>query len=171
MDLKTIKLLADYNKTTNKEMNKYISRINETQWNKDFKAYLPSIFKMCNHVYIGDYNWLKRFSTLRDFQYIKDGFFSREITFTMDAFKDPKEYVAKREYLDTMITKFVTELMENDLVNNLRYTDSRGTEHNRNFGGLIVHMFNHQTHHRGQISVLLDMIDVKNDYSSMQNRI
>ncbi len=45
MDIKTIKLLASYNETTNKEMNKYISQINEIQWNTNFKARFPSIFK------------------------------------------------------------------------------------------------------------------------------
>jgi uncharacterized damage-inducible protein DinB len=167
MDIKTIKLLASYNEATNKEMDKYISQMKETQWNTDFNAYLPSIFKICNHLYIGDFNWLKRFSKLRDFQYIKDGFFSREISFTMDAFNDPQEYIAKREYLDKMIYKFIDEVTENDLEKKLRYTDSRGTEHNRNFGGLIIHMFNHQTHHRGMISVYLEMLGIDNDYSNL----
>jgi uncharacterized damage-inducible protein DinB len=167
MDLKTIKLLANYNETTNKEMNKYISQINATQWNTDFKAYLPSIFKVCNHLYIGDFNWLKRFSKLRNFQYIKDGFFSGEISFTMEAFKDSKEYIAKREFLDQAINKFVSELTEKDLESHLKYIDSRGTEHNRNFGGLIIHMFNHQTHHRGMISIYLEMLGKDNDYSNL----
>jgi uncharacterized damage-inducible protein DinB len=167
MDIKTIKLLASYNETTNKEMNKYISQITETQWNTEFNAYLPSIFKICNHLYIGDFNWLKRFSKLRDFQYIKEGFFSREISFTMNAFKDPTEYIAKREYLDKAIKKFVNELTENDLEGHLKYTDSRGTEHNRNLGGLIIHMFNHQTHHRGMISIYLEMLGINNDYSNL----
>jgi uncharacterized damage-inducible protein DinB len=167
MDIKTIKLLANYNETTNQEMNKYISQLNETQWNTDFNARFPSIFKMCNHIFIGDYNWLKRFSTLRDFQFIKDGFFSKEIAFTTDAFNNPKDYIAKREFLDKMINKFVNELSENDLNGNLGYTDSRGTEHNRNFGGLIIHMFNHQTHHRGMISVYLEMMGIENDYSNL----
>jgi uncharacterized damage-inducible protein DinB len=167
MDIKTIKLFAKYNETTNNEMNKYISQLKETQWNTDFKAHFSNIFKMCNHLYIGDFNWLKRFSKFRDFQYIKDGFFSREISFTMEAFKDPKEYIAKREYLDKALNKFVTELTENDLDGNLKYTDSRGTEHNRNLGGLIIHMFNHQTHHRGMISIYLEMLGIDNDYSNL----
>ena len=167
MDIKTIKLLAGYNEKTNKEMNKYISQLNETQWNTNFNTHFPSIFKICNHIYIGDFNWLKRFRTLRDFQYIKDGFFSKEISFTMDAFKDPKEYIAKREHLDQQIYEFVDELTENDLTVNLKYTDSRGTEHNRNLGGLIIHMFNHQTHHRGMISIYLEMLGIDNDYSNL----
>jgi len=167
MDLKTIKLMAHYNETANKEMNKYISQINLTQWNTEFKGHFPSIFKLCNHIYIGDYNWLKRFGTLQDFQFIKDGFFSKEIAFTMDVFQDPKEYIAKREFLDKMISKLVTELTDKDLEGHLKYIDSRGTEHNRIFGGLIIHMFNHQTHHRGMISIYLEMLGIDNDYSNL----
>lgn len=159
--------MAKYNETTNQEMNKYIAQLNEAQWNTDFKARFPSIFKMCNHIFIGDFNWLKRFSAIREFQYIKDGFFSREISFTMDAFSDPKEYIAKRKFLDKMITEFVNELTENDLEVSLKYTDSRGTEYNRSFAGLIIHMFNHQTHHRGMISLYLEMLGIDNDYSNL----
>jgi uncharacterized damage-inducible protein DinB len=167
MDIKTIKLMASYNEKANKEMNKYISQLNESQWHTDFKAHFPSIFKICNHIYIGDFNWLKRFSTLRDFQFIKDSIFSKEIAFTMEAFLDSKEYIVKREYLDRRIDQFVNELTGNDLTRNLKYIDSRRTEHNRNFGGLIIHMFNHQTHHRGMISIYLEMLGIDNDYSNL----
>jgi uncharacterized damage-inducible protein DinB len=167
MDLKTIKLLARYNETANKEMNKYIAQLKAEQWNREFKAYFPSIFKMCNHIFIGDYNWLKRFSTLRDFQFIRDGFFSKDIPFTVEAFANPQEYLAKRVFLDEKTIAFVGELTDNDLENTLKYIDSRGTEHNRNFGGLIIHMFNHQTHHRGMISVYLEMMAIDNDFSNL----
>jgi len=33
----------------------------------------------------------------------------------------------------------------------------------------IMHMFNHQTHHRGQISNILDDLSITNDYSNMIN--
>ncbi len=31
----------------------------------------------------------------------------------------------------------------------------------------LVHFFNHQTHHRGQVSALLDGWKIENDYSNM----
>jgi len=35
---------------------------------------------------------------------------------------------------------------------NLDYSNTAGIESSRNFGELISHLFNHQTHHRGQVS-------------------
>jgi uncharacterized damage-inducible protein DinB len=167
MDTKTVKLLADYNEKTNNEMDKFISQIDEIQWNRSFNTFFPSIFKMCNHIYIADFNWLKRFSSLRNFQFMKDNIFSEEIGFATDVFKTQKEYLAKREYMDKLIIKFANEITETDLGSNLKYKDSRGTENNRNFGGLVLHMFNHQTHHRGVVSVYLEMLGIENDYSNL----
>jgi uncharacterized damage-inducible protein DinB len=171
MDINTIRLLASYNEKTNGEMNKLISHMDETQWNHSFSAFFPSIFKMCNHIYIADFNWLKRFSKLRTFQYIKDNLFSNEIDFATDAFETQKEYLPKREYMDKLITDFVHEVTEADLGRTLVYTDIRGIEHHRDFAGLVLHMFNHETHHRGMISVYLEMLGIQNDYSNLSNLI
>ena len=37
----------------------------------------------------------------------------------------------------------------------LSYKNMSGVDSSRNFGELILHFFNHQTHHRGQVSTLL----------------
>jgi uncharacterized damage-inducible protein DinB len=167
MDVNTIRLLAGYNEKTNSQMNGFISQLDEVQWNCSFNTFFPNIFKMCNHIYIADFSWLKRFSNLRTFEYIQDEIFLNEITFAMDVFKTQKEYVAKREYIDKLIIRFVNEITEIDLERNLKYTDLRGTENNRSFGGLVLHMFNHQTHHRGMISIYLEMLGIENDYSNL----
>jgi uncharacterized damage-inducible protein DinB len=167
MDIKTIRLLASYNEKTNGEMNRFISQMDEAQWKHNFSTFFPSIAKMCNHIYIADFNWLKRFSKLRTFEYIKDKVFLNEINFATDAFETQKEYAAKREYMDKLIIKFVNEITLNDLERNLIYLDLRGTENNRSFGGLVLHMFNHQTHHRGMISIYLEMLGIENDYSNL----
>jgi uncharacterized damage-inducible protein DinB len=167
MDTKTIRLLAAYNEKATNEMNKSISQIDEAQWNRNFDAYFPSIRKVANHIYIADFNWLKRFGKLRDFKYITDGIFAHEISFTANAFETRKEYLSQREYMDKLITTFADEVTQADLGQNLTYVDSKGTEYTRSFGGAVLHMFNHQTHHRGMISVFLEMLGIENDYSNL----
>jgi uncharacterized damage-inducible protein DinB len=49
----------------------------------------------------------------------------------------------------------------------LRYTDSSGKEFTKNFGDLLLHMFNHETHHRGMISACLETLGKENDYNSL----
>jgi uncharacterized damage-inducible protein DinB len=167
MDMDTLQLFARYNEKTNKNMNTFISKLTELQWDTRFQAYYPSIHSICNHVYITDFHWLKRFSKLRDSEYIKDDIFLNEIRFTDQAFKTQKQYLEKREHLDDIINRFANEVTERDFARNLKYLDSKGTEHNRNFGGLVIHMFNHQTHHRGMVSVYLEMLGIQNDYSNL----
>jgi len=48
----------------------------------------------------------------------------------------------------------------------LTYIDSHGNEYTKNFGGLIIHMFNHETHHRGMISLYLENLGIDNDFNS-----
>ena len=171
MDVDTLRLLARYNEKTNGEMNAFISRLDEAQWNHAFDTFFPSVHAMCNHIYIADFAWLKRFSGLRDFRYIKDALFNREIGFADDVFTAREDYPAKRQHLDTLITAFADEVTDADLGRALTYKDLRGTENTRNFGGLVLHMFNHQTHHRGMISVYLEMLGISNDYSNLAKMV
>ena len=72
---------------------------------------------------------------------------------------------------DETISQLIGEIDENQLNSAVKYKNFKGDEVEGLLWKILLQWFNHQTHHRGQISVLLDMIDVKNDYSSMMNRI
>jgi uncharacterized damage-inducible protein DinB len=49
----------------------------------------------------------------------------------------------------------------------LRYQDIRGKQQEKPAWRALLHFFNHQTHHRGQVSVLLDQMSVTNDFSNL----
>lgn len=137
MDLQTLKLLADYNEKTDQKLNAIIAGLSNEQWMREFGGFFKSIKSMCNHIYICDFNWLMRFSPLRQFNYI-----------------------------DAMINNFVNEIIHDDLNEEIEYTDSHGNMHKKNFGGLVLHMFNHQTHHRGMISICLEEMGIANNCSN-----
>jgi uncharacterized damage-inducible protein DinB len=77
------------------------------------------------------------------------------------------EYEKKRIELDELFISFINEVKEEDLVKQLQYVNWKGVPQNRNFGGLLVHVFNHQTHHRGMISFYLEMLGRENDFSNL----
>jgi uncharacterized damage-inducible protein DinB len=77
------------------------------------------------------------------------------------------DYDADRKALDECLTKFAEEVTPEDLPNRLRYRDFKGIDQARKMGGLILHIFNHQTHHRGMISLYLDILGKENDFSSL----
>lgn len=167
MDTGTVELLAKYNAAANAEMDALIEKLSPAQWEKEFKGYFSSIKSMCNHIYIGDFNWLKRFSRLRAFSYASDPLFARDIAFTESVIGAVPDYLAKRRTLDALIRRFAEEAEQDDLERDLVYFDSRGAEYRRNFGGLVLHMFNHQTHHRGMISLYLEEQGIPNDFSNL----
>ena len=166
-DIQTCSLLARYNQATNVQMDLLLSTLDDSQWKKEFGGYFKSIKEVCNHLYIADFFWLSRFSKLRSFQYIKAPLFNQVLQFGTTPLEKLPDYLQKREELDNVIIQFTNELVQDDLAMTLSYADSKGVQHTRNAGGCILHMFNHQTHHRGMISVYLDCLQIHNDYSNL----
>ena len=167
MDKDTMILWAKYNKTVNEKMGAVIKTLSPEEWDKNLGGYFNSVRGLCSHLYICDFNWLKRFSKLRDFAVFKEAMFSRELfSFSEVLFGDMKEYFEKRPVLDEKILAFVNELGDGDLNKLLKYSDSHGNAYERIYGGLIMHSFNHDSHHRGMISLCLEMLGKENDFSN-----
>ena len=53
------------------------------------------------------------------------------------------------------IATWMAQVSAADLHITLRYRNTRGDAHRRRFGDVLLHFFNHQTHHRGQATTLL----------------
>lgn len=167
MDIRTCKLFAQYNKKTNCEMDEFIKPLEETQWSREFNGYFNSIKSLCNHLYISDFIWLQRFSNLREYCYIKNPMFNSEMRFGSTVLGDIGDYIVKREELDQQIILFVDEITQDDFDKYLTYKDSQGVSQKRLFGGLVLHFFNHQTHHRGMVSLYLENMNINNDFSNL----
>ncbi len=167
MDVKTCRLLAQYNQTTNLKMNALIRTLSSSQWNQEFGGYFKSIKLLCRHLYIGDFNWLKRLSQLRDFRFIKDPLFDQDLNYSSSPFEDIDDYISKREELDKRFIMFAEEIAESDLEEAVSFRNTKGELVTKNFGGMLLSMFNHQTHHRGMISLYLDCMKIDNDFSSL----
>jgi uncharacterized damage-inducible protein DinB len=168
MQKDTFVLLAKYNAAANLAMNGLMDKLNSGEWDAPLGGYFPSVRSLCSHLYICDFNWLKRFSRLRDFAALDTPFFTREPYSFKDVLFDKKDdYQARRPELDGQITAFTGELRDEDLASPLVYTDSSGARYEKNFGGLLLHCFNHGTHHRGMISLYLELLGRDNDFNSL----
>jgi uncharacterized damage-inducible protein DinB len=160
-------LFAKYNKVANQKMNEVIQTLSKEEWEKNLGGFFSSVRGLCSHLYICDFNWLKRFSRLRDFDVFKEAFFAQEpYSFKEILFADMTEYLTNRPLLDEKIIAFINEVNDKDLDSLLKYNDSSGNLYEKNFGGLVIHSFNHDTHHRGMISLCLEMLGRKNDFAS-----
>ncbi len=167
MDIKTCRLLAQYNQVANQKMDDKIRTLSSAQWNQEFTGYFKTIKQLCGHIYISDYSWMKRFDKFRDFRFIKDPFFNGTLTYTSQPFDDIADYLLKREELDKKMVLFINELAESELEKTISFANMKGETVSKNVGGSILHLFNHQTHHRGMISLYLDMMGIDNDFSGL----
>ena len=167
MDTATAKTLAAYNSFANDRMNAIVGKLDDAGWNREFPGYFKSIKSLCNHLYISDFVWLKRFSGLRKFAYMSDRLLSEDVAFGMSVLGGPADYVEKRKTLDALLIRFADEITSQDLESTLVYKDSGGNGHRKNFGALVLHVFNHETHHRGMISLYLEQQGIENDFNSL----
>jgi len=173
--MKTIfQALAKYNSSVDQSVIEIISALSKEQIMTKTKAFFPSIYETSFHVFFSDLFWLKRF---------KDGFKeSNALTGSKLVALDGKslrkeieaDYTKLFEYwkqIDKVILQFIEELDENQLNLTFKYKNFKGEDMETILWKILLQWFNHQTHHRGGISVLLDMLGVDNDYSSMLGRI
>lgn len=54
----------------------------------------------------------------------------------------------------------IAQLSEGDLDYLLSYQNTKGIAANKRYSSLVLHFFNHQTHHRGQVTTLLSQAGV-----------
>ncbi|MDR1253109.1 MAG: DinB family protein [Treponema sp.] len=160
-------LLAKYNGGVNEKMSGYIRDLNDEDWNREFNGFFSSVRSLCSHLYISDFNWLKRFGSLRQFQALNAPLFEQNFSFHDTIFPGRDEYLIKRPVLDRKLIEFTAEIKDEDLSQILKYTDSHGTAHGKRFELPLFQMFNHQTHHRGMISLYLEFMGRENDFSAV----
>jgi len=125
-------------------------------------AFFGSILGTLNHLVIGDTIWLKRFaihpanySALQPIRNLPAPASLDQLLFT-----DIQSLSEHRKWLDGVITRWARSTKESDLDHALNYTNMKGVAADRNFFSLIMHFFNHQTHHRGQATTLLSQAGV-----------
>ncbi len=167
MTTDTARLLAAYNAHANMAMDKILAGLDPASWVREMGGYFGSIRKLCAHIYIADQVWLRRFVALRPFDVSADPVLASPFDKDNDPFDNLSGYLARRTELDEVFTAFAAELRDDDLASPLSYRNWAGKEQERNFGGLLLHLCNHQTHHRGGISLYLDILGVENDFSNL----
>ena len=168
MDKKTVVLLAEYQKTANEKMGEVVKTLTPEEWDKDLGGYFKSVHTMCSHIFVCDFVYLKdRILKARDFKLASDRFFAPNYTTKDVLFPTKEEYLAVRPEMDKQFIALSEELTDKDFSLILKYTDPRGNAKEKELGGTILHLFNHATHHRGMVSVYLEILGKSNDFNSL----
>jgi len=151
--------LANYNHRMNNQFMSVIDGLSNKEINENCGAYFQSIIGTLNHILVGDIIWLSRFSahskgyvTLKK---ILD--FPKPKGLNDLLYPEFKSYKEARSKVDSLILYWLNnEANDSDFSKNLEYSNTEDIVSVRNFGELLSHLFNHQTHHRGQLSTLLN---------------
>ncbi len=158
-----------YNKNTNRIIGDYIINMSREQFENETITYFPTIILNILHVMESDLKWLFR---------LKE-FYNPEVMQTeiseLIGDKDPEILFQNRHKIVELRGR-----LDRDIISLISSIDDFASEIEMDFGGnkitqlswkLILQWFNHQTHHRGQISVLLDIQGIDNDFSMMLDKI
>lgn len=155
-------LMANYNQWMNERTYEAVSNLSASERSRNRGAFFGSIMGTLNHILVGDIIWLKRFSShlaqLRTLDYVR----ALQTPQTLNSFlyAEFEELQGARIKMDSTIQEFSHELTDEMLATSLSYTDTKGEPFTKNWGYLVQHFFNHQTHHRGQVSTLLNQANV-----------
>jgi uncharacterized damage-inducible protein DinB len=167
MDKNTFELLVKYNSEVNRQMDNIIKTLSEEEWNKQFSGYFKSIHELCSHIFICDYKVMYRFKVIRNFKSLSDAYFNKEYNPVEILFKNIDEYLTKRPELDNIFISFANEITTNDLNKEVKWKNTKGIETKKKTEIMLMHLFAHEIHHRGMISLYLELRGKENDYSKL----
>lgn len=153
-----LRLMARYNQRMNQQLCGVCRQLPEPILSRDLGAFFKSIIGTLNHLLVADLLWLQRFSHHQPHyeSLARIGRYPQPERLNTILYDNLDEWIAVRDELDALIIFWLdNEVSAADLKRLLTYANTRGIQSTRNFGELVSHMFNHQTHHRGQLTTLL----------------
>jgi uncharacterized damage-inducible protein DinB len=144
-------LMARYNQWMNRKLYQACEGLDEARRKQDVGAFFGSIQGTLNHLLYGDTVWMRRFT----------GRPTAGLHARMEFHPDFVALRAMREVFDREIVDWAGKLEPIWLAADFTYTrQSENQVVTRPAWHLVTHMFNHQTHHRGQITTLLSQFGV-----------
>lgn len=139
--------LALYNGWMNQKFLSQCSQISDETRKKPSGTPFGSIHGVWNHILLADRLWLARF----------EGKNVPALKLSDELYADWEEFKIERAQTDTHICDFVALQTIESLSQIFEWTSIAVPKHHAlTFGLVLTHFFNHQTHHRGQISALME---------------
>jgi len=152
------RLFARYNRWFNQRLYDASEQLTDEERKRDRGAFFGSIHNTLNHVVWGDQAWLKRFAAQGvAFEALSDSLLalpSGALHGTV-LYEDWAALRAQRERLDAAIEDFAERMPSDYPLRIMRYANTRGVQREHPVWQALSHFFNHQTHHRGQVTALL----------------
>lgn len=142
--------LARYNTIANERLYEACSELDEAEYRKQRQGSFGTIHALLNHLLLGDRIWMSRFEGA--------GYQTPPLnTVIAEQFADVRR---ARIAEDFRIESFFGSLTPSFLSKTFPYINNKGKAYEESAPVALLHFFNHQTHHRGQIHVMLSQTPV-----------
>lgn len=154
--------MAKYNQWMNGRLLDCAEQLDPSLLSKNMDAFFSSILGTLNHIMVGDLVWLHRMA-LHPQQFASLDYIRRHekpAALDQQLHSDLGALRTNRVAIDKALIDFTNELNDDLLASELRYSDMKGNAHANTLGILLQHVFNHQTHHRGQVSTLFNQCGI-----------
>lgn len=161
--LENYRFLARYNRWLNERLYDACERLPDEERRRERGAFFGSVHGSLNHLVWGDCLWLSRFGAQGvvfaalsgDLLALPPG--ARHGTILHEAWSGLR---LRRARLDTAIEAWTHEMAADYPLRTMRYANTSGVERAHPMWQALTHFFNHQTHHRGQVTTLLSQAGV-----------
>jgi uncharacterized damage-inducible protein DinB len=150
-----VRTMSDYNQWQNTSLYAAADTLSAEARTMPRGAFWSSIEATLNHVLWGDRLWLSRLGNGTPPN-------AKSMTETVNEGGDWTALKIARREQDIAIATWAASVEQAHLDSTLTYVSAAiGKEFTHNIGLLTVHMFNHQTHHRGQVHAMLTAAGAK----------
>jgi uncharacterized damage-inducible protein DinB len=152
MDLTAhFQMLARYNCIANERLYSACAQLDDNEYRKQRAGSFGSIHALLNHILLGDRRWIGLF---------QDG---QRITPPLNQilYDDFASLRSARVIEDARIETFFDHLDDAFWTRSFAYTNNQGKDYVETANVACTHLFNHQTHHRGQVHVMLSQTAAK----------
>jgi uncharacterized damage-inducible protein DinB len=137
--------LAHYNAWANWRLYDAVAKLSDAERTAKRPCFFGSIHRTLNHILVGDRVWLSRLTMG------EHGIASLD----QELYEDFEALRAARTTEDERLIVVVGNLLPEDIAGSLSYRNMAGEEKRTPMVQVLGHIFNHQTHHRGQVHALL----------------
>lgn len=152
MTPETCRAFARYNRWMNAKVYAASALLSDDERKRDRGAFFGSIHRTLNHILVADRIWLSRLEG----RVPEPGFIGVDGIKSLDheIASDFEELRRQRDVTDAALDAWVETLTEAGLAGTVRIL-RRGEQQEMPLWWIVSHVFNHQTHHRGQVTTLL----------------
>jgi len=149
MTVEYFKMMSRYNRWMNEKLYDVCDTMPDELRREDKGAFFKSVHGILNHLLLTDRAWLGRFT--------QQPFAVQSLD--QELYHDWNELKAERIKTDDAIDEWLASLTDEQLRLPLTFTSMSNPEE-RTFPLWLAaaHLFNHQTHHRGQLTTLMEQL-------------